>query len=156
MNTNNSTRETRKNGDFHPNSTPKCAPMSPKCSLAPTQCAVKAALAHLKTALPRRKTELVFPIHRTAKPILSPAPHAQNHIAFSTKIPALPNTKTPTRAIQHAPTARPLLAPKEGRYHHDAPTANLTRNHPDDPDLAEQELRVHPLANDRQSSPGFP
>ena len=49
MNTNISTRETPKNGDFHPDFTPKCAQMSPKCSLAPTQCAVKAALTRPKT-----------------------------------------------------------------------------------------------------------
>ena len=49
MNSNISTRQTRKNGTFSSNSTPKCAPMSSKCSLAPTQCAVKATLAHSKT-----------------------------------------------------------------------------------------------------------
>ena len=63
-----STTKTPNTGDFHPNSTPKCASMSPQCSLAPTQCAVKAGLAHVKTALTLPKTARKTLKNRTTKP----------------------------------------------------------------------------------------
>ncbi len=116
MNTNISTRETPKNGDFHPNSTAKCAPMSPQCSVAPLQCAVKAGLAHSKTPLftgknpnsPRPKRQTTAPKTRAAKPRFCQqkrqpcAGHNTNaRLVFDCRI--LGNSPTPPGPLQPAP-----------------------------------------------------
>ena len=114
MNTHISTRQTPKNGTFHPNFTTKCAPMSPKCSLAPTQCAVKAALAHLKTAPNITKNGPFLPKIHTAKtqylplsqrPPMYRDPKPKHHATDRSFAPAFCQTATGDNHRQRPSTA---------------------------------------------------
>ncbi len=139
-----STPKTPKNGDFHPNSTPKCAPMSPQCSLTPAQCAVKAGLAHSKTPLFMRKNA---DFHCQKQPFYNPWPSS---LQAPTTLYSQLLVAAPPRPLANLPL--PLLSVFTNHVqqlfstnHNSKPSQSTTRAH------LRQELPFTPTSTARPS-----